>query len=110
MTTTVEVLKAAREIISAPEHWCQGATARDADGVKTYPADPDACRWCAYGALLKAAGNFRAADDGPLLLAAQLPRGVGIGVFNDSHEHAEVIAVFDKAIETEELRQPEARP
>lgn len=31
--------------------WCQGALAKDADGSRVGPTDPDACQWCAMGAI-----------------------------------------------------------
>lgn len=54
--STVEILKAARERISDPERWTTGAYARAIDGTGARPATDEACKWCAYGALLAELG------------------------------------------------------
>lgn len=51
MTTALELLVAGRELISDVGRWTQDALARLPDGRKVDPLDPDACRWCALGAL-----------------------------------------------------------
>jgi len=95
--TPLETLKAARHLISDPAKWTQGTIARDWTGKQTTADSIDAFCWCAVGALEKVgsnAGPFRA-------LRWAMPSGYrSIVSFNDSHTHAEVLALFDKAIGT----------
>lgn len=97
--TTREALIAARELIEDPERWTQEESARDADGKGVPIGSPEACQWCAMGALSKIA------PDGLMLSRTRvaLLRGTGtysVSMFNDApgRTHAEVLAAFDKAI------------
>lgn len=49
--TTVEVLKAARDLISDPVRWTIQVSARDAQGNSVAPHSALAVRFCAYGAI-----------------------------------------------------------
>ena len=98
----LDVLKAARVRITEPEHWTQGAFARDAGGAEVLLAnDVNATCWCAAGAVSVSAGLF-----GRVLYESAIKElrrtitgsGFAIGDYNDEHTHAEVLAVFDKAI------------
>jgi hypothetical protein len=102
--TVVEVLIAARELISVPERWTKSAYARSADGRPIGPcgvASQDAVCWCPVGAV------DRLVEDGTDLAAyaldyLQMVVGGGrVANWNDAQErtHAEVLAAFDKAIE-----------
>jgi hypothetical protein len=92
----VEILKAARELIAKPERWTRGCGARNASGQDVNAHSDDATCWCAIGAIVKVS------DDNPvpaeMLLRRALPDGGFISAFNDSHDHAEVLALFDAAI------------
>lgn len=94
--TPVEILKAARELIAKPERWTRGCGARDASGEDVEARSDAAICWCAIGAIV------RVSDDNPvpaeMLLRRVLPDGGFISSFNDSHDHAEVVALFDRAI------------
>lgn len=46
------ILKRAKERISEFHHWTCVANARNKDGRIVAPYSPDACQWCAVGALL----------------------------------------------------------
>lgn len=48
-----EVVNKAIELISDPEKWTSGAFAKDETGVLVHPTDASACKWCAWGALMK---------------------------------------------------------
>ena len=96
--STVEVLREARELISDPSHWTQGALARGIDGKASDVMYPLGCvvSWCASGACLRVGGlveGYRALE---LLRRAIGSRGAA--TYNDSHTHAEVLAMFTKAI------------
>jgi hypothetical protein len=43
-------LRALRGLLEAPEHWTQGADARNANGITTFTKDREACSWCLTGA------------------------------------------------------------
>ena len=130
MKSTKEVLIEARELISDPEHWTQGAFAEhqdyDDDEIyfdETEPNAPDACRWCASGAIAKiedtdsplwqdleplaAELGWRLADQDNPYLGSQpddewaQDRAIDvIARFNDNPNttHADVLALFDRAI------------
>jgi hypothetical protein len=67
MTKRSEILIAARTIIADPERWTQGHLARDSEGEIRRPDEPEACKFCAYGAVLYAAHRLGAHDrEGPL--------------------------------------------
>ena len=96
---TVGTLKAAFKLIEAPESWCQGVSARDAEGRAMLSSNPKATRFCLIGAICKAGEGSE-------------PRIKAIGViakifgipfeevvcFNDTHTHAEVLNLLQRAI------------
>ncbi|WP_454813801.1 DUF6197 family protein [Labrys neptuniae] len=107
--TPLEILKQARELISVPERWTRGESARDYNGDYVAENSPSAVCWCALGSMSAVNGGhgggiYSAARD--LLVQAISPipaltEGGAIGIvaeFNDSHTHAEVLAAFDRAI------------
>lgn len=95
-----EVLVQAKELISTEEKWTQGAYGRQADGTLISFTDPRACRFCTMGALFRASAEDMDGFDGANRALSQAigTRSIGIVAFNDSHTHAEVMAMFDKAI------------
>jgi hypothetical protein len=90
--STQEILIAAKALIDTPEKWGKGAWRSKG------------C-FCAIGAVLEAQGmTGRAAYGGASELALMdvLPRGIGsVEDFNDrpSTIHADIMALFDRAIE-----------
>ena len=105
MITVHDVLVRARQIISRPEAWTQGALARDKDSKKVRVSSDLAVCFCGYGA------NERAALElGVRLTIYSMLRDAGEALrdatpggrfaeFNDYYgSHAEVLTVFDKAI------------
>lgn len=99
---TVEILTKARELISDESRWTRGSYAVTDEGRFTQPWEDDACRFCALGAIKKA-GGFRD-DSNPAakflgeVLRAQFVDNGRVDDFNDARSHAEVIALFDRAI------------
>lgn len=97
--TTKEILVAAKALIEKPEAWTRGVLARDAAGFEADVRSPAATCFCASGAIMRTTYDdmerrgawdaFHAAigEDSPLLTT-----------WNDNHGHAEVLAMFDKAI------------
>ena len=94
--TTLEVLKAARELISKPENWTTVFLARDANGNPVPPCSSEATCFCAIGAIENAAGGGPEAA-AHCELRSEMQYG-SIAAFNDSQGHAAVIAAFDRAI------------
>lgn len=105
MKRVVEALKQGKSLISKPETWTQGAFARHKDGHPVPEFSCNAASWCSLGALAKAA----CADDdtenytfnaAATLLRRALKMGAvtDLAKFNDTHTHAEVMAMWDKAI------------
>ena len=97
---TVKILKSARNLISDPRRWTQGDYVdRNANGEICY---------CAIGALA-AVQEIEPGDDIPG--AADLARvitggssdyGFWVVRYNDDHAHADILAIFDEAIEAAE--------
>lgn len=101
--TTVETLRAARELIADPEHWCQGVAARSRKGREVKPTSRAAIAWCAIGACRRIAAGRD--FDGAFLALDRVAAGAGasgVSTLNDHRTHAEVLAMFDRAIENEE--------
>jgi hypothetical protein len=94
--STLDVLRAAREYISDPSRWSQGWY-------------DDGGAVCAIGAVNVAMG--RQPDCGEISEAEEALRsavsGDSVVDFNDSHSHAEVLAVFHRAIAVEEAKAAE---
>lgn len=97
---TREVLVAARKLIEKPEHWTQGQLAR---GRADHPCSPISLRarqWCAGGACKRAAFDTGACGYGDLygLLSEHAP--LPLTIFNDQVSHRDVLALFDRVIES----------
>lgn len=104
---TKEALIAARELIAKPGAWCQGHYAIDSDLMVTDPSGGDACSWCPLGALGRVTtwrGQMDAQPDAFLDASDRLSVSAGAQIvrWNDdgTRTQAEVIALFDQAIET----------
>jgi hypothetical protein len=98
--TTLEILKAARELISVPERWTDHYYARDKNGNYRFGDDPDAVKWCSIGALQHAA-SARGVSSIQVpwgVLESQLRGGQSLAGFNDRARHSDVLALFDRAI------------
>lgn len=107
--SVLQILKDARKLIEKPEGWTKGTTARDFRGRAIGWDEPEACRFCATAAIAKARlstrGPFDAARD-TLNTEAIIAGHSGIVEFNDADAttHADVLALFDRAIASLEAR------
>lgn len=102
---TLEVLRKARELISKPEHWTRHKYARDVRGLPAPVHDEAAFCFCALGALRKVNNKHSDFCRPATVLASALPESItSVSVFNDTRTHAEVLALFDKAICMEEAK------
>lgn len=117
--SVAQVLKDAKALIADESHWTQGTSARDKDGWPLSDnASPAAVCWCSIGALA------RVADTGPAAPFHLYPTaryylnaaaakaaapgshsGKSIVNFNDTHTHAEVMEVWNKAIQLAEVKK-----
>jgi hypothetical protein len=102
-----EVLRAARAKIEKPENWTRRANARNLDGHAVSAVSGFAASWDANGACLSVADDWWACPAVNALrnaIAAIEPHSkiTSLAGFNDTHTHAEVIALFDRAIAAEE--------
>lgn len=104
--TELDLLVEARKVISNKRNWCQHTLTKKRltlTGIRT--------QYCAIGALWITALNKSEISDSASIafsdwvnhdkaLSAlnEIVPGGYVGIFNDAHTHAEVLAVFDKAI------------
>lgn len=103
MKTTVEILTAARELLSVPERWTKGSPARTSDGTMTDARSEDAVCWCARGALQRVSDCC----DEVYASRAILRQATGNYGFKDyvylndlpKTTHADILSLFDRAIE-----------
>lgn len=101
MPTAKEILIAARKKIEKPENWTQGQAARNKSQSWCDPTYDFATCWCALGAIRSIVGKGSEADASFVDAYKELVKVSEdrfIGAFNDTHTHAEVLALFDKAI------------
>jgi hypothetical protein len=109
MSTEIAIIRRAREIISDPEKWTQHAGAREASGFEVVPHSTVACRWCAWGAIQKAAREIvgQGIYVHSLRAAARLDTNIvqsglhPLFAVNDQQGHAAVLSLFDKALAME---------
>lgn len=89
-----------RALIATPESWTQGVAARDVNGVPIDPLSEGAVCFCTSGALQAVTPyTIPAAQFLWKALDAIMGQPWGPIGYNDTHTHAEVLAVWDKAIE-----------
>ena len=109
MTTTVQkqVLINARALIADPEHWTSGKLACTADGHQVAWYDRLASKWCALGAIYRAAYDLVGDQKQAMRIGDELAVSIRPGswfrgtlpAINDARGHAAVLAVFDKALQ-----------
>lgn len=98
MKPVVQILKDARALIADEKNWTQGALARGpSGGVVSYKSSVAVC-FCSIGAIERIAKKSTKALQVVEKFYRILPSGDGLADFNDSHTHAEVLALFDRAI------------
>lgn len=99
---TIDVLKAARDLISDRSRWTTGDFAKDADGLPVPAASPDAVCWCSVGAIYKAADErgVKRPKVYDALHAAAKPRIPWM--INDHDGHKAALALLDLAIAQQE--------
>jgi len=106
---TADLIRKARARIGTPEKWGKGnyfseLPCCDLSDLKSFP---DGCPACALGASAWATGSAEVTTVDEALTAS-LPNGFDyVDDFNDHPDttHADVMALFDRAIATEEASQ-----
>jgi len=108
MTTPKQILTDMRALLADPAHWTKRAFARNQHGEPVSTFNPDAVCYCLVGALSKVLKEHQMFTDDTVYLVERLLRSTvaeisggtqSVSQFNDSHEHAEVLAALDKTIE-----------
>lgn len=85
-------LTVARGLISKPENWHQGWFAKAKE-------DGTGVAYCALGAIIHSEKSLVLRAGAVTLLRGALPQDYSsILTFNDSKEHAEILALYDRAI------------
>lgn len=105
MTSTADILRAAKAKIEDPARWCQGQPAKDAKGYQIATGSRLATAWCAWGACCSVAGVRDAGFGLALVNLNRVACRAGFGSaqeLNDSSDHPTVMAMFDRAIELAE--------
>lgn len=100
--TTKEVLIAARAKIAKPEQWTQGYYAKDAAGIEANPFSTEAACYCVLGVLHASAVGGFSFSNAVDAIRDQIDCAISTWNDNPSRTHAEVLAVFDRAIEAVE--------
>jgi hypothetical protein len=108
MTTTVQkqVLINARALIADRARWTRCAFACTASGHDVVWYDQSAIKWCAMGALYRAAYDLVGDPKEATRIGNEVAKSVclrrwlrSLSILNDWRGHAAVLAVFDKALE-----------
>ena len=96
--TPLETLRAARQLITDPTKWTQEEAARDEAGRGVMAYGEGAVCWCALGAIRNVVGSNDDAFDLVFDTFRDKAKVKLVAVYNDTHTHAEVLALFDAAI------------
>jgi len=105
MLTAAEqvIVRRARKLIAPPDRWTRGQAAENRDGCPVTVYVQAAYRFCAYGALWRAAlelGSQSPADLADCIVSKLITAGAdGLSSINDGPGgHRKVLALFDKAL------------
>ena len=100
-TDIVTVLVRARQFIAREQHWCKGAFSRGWFNVPIRAQSQAARRFCAHGAILRAARELGLPSIGALEVLEARTGGPSLQDWNDDprRTHADVLAAFDAAID-----------
>jgi hypothetical protein len=92
-----QVISRACELIEDPDHWTRFALARTASGIACRPGSERAVRFCAQGALYRAARDI--CPDGSTALFTTVSRSLPwLAVVNDLRGHAAVLKHLKNAL------------
>lgn len=99
----LEVLKKARAKISDPSRWIKGPIAVDVNGREVGPGSPNACKWCAEGALISVLVEGPNGNEGGVIWAHKVLSdfvGQPLGRYNDDPKttHEDILSLFARGI------------
>ena len=94
-------LRAAKALIATPATWTKNQYAKDSDGRHVHVDSEFAVCYCSIGAVIKAT-KAESRNDVWQALDDAVEECESIVELNDSHTHAEVMGVWNKAIATAE--------
>jgi hypothetical protein len=101
-TLQQEILHRARALLDDPRRWTRRAAARDAQGLNCQATDERAVRFCAYGALLRAAFDVTGDAGQAAMLARAAEMSImpdrRIALVNDRVSHRAVLRLIDQAL------------
>jgi hypothetical protein len=106
-TFLTRIIREARNLIADPDGWIEGQLAMTATGENCDPWDPEAARFCAYGALIKAAYGISNDSDTAMQFAQSAtvamfgPGGSDPGQLyevNDDEGREAVLQLFDETL------------
>lgn len=110
-----DLLLAAKELINSPEKWTMKVFARNKIEFEVDPTSFGACKWCAVGAVIHEAKRLKADEESALVFLRRATKDWGIHgaagsppILNDRGNHAEVMKMFDRAIELAKLKENES--
>jgi len=92
------ILIKAKAVIANPDNWIQNSMAQGIDGWQTSVSDPQACKFCSVGAIYKVNGSMNSVTELARIALEKNTGGLSLDMFNDTHTHQEVMALFDTAI------------
>ena len=106
MNQLAQDLRAAKALIDTPEKWTKRVFARDSSGFGTPYDGGQAVCFCSAGAIFRTVGDDPTRERAAMNALAIAMGGdrPSIAAFNDTSEHAEVMAAFDKAIAAAEAQ------
>jgi hypothetical protein len=103
--TEKDVIRAALRLVENRMTWTRGTLARDRKSREVKPTDPRAVRWCAAGAIRKAApeiarnsGEARNLTEDAEARLCHLAQGRLLQTINDEKGRKAVVALFKKAL------------
>lgn len=104
---SLEIMIAARALITPPGSWTKGTYARGIDGFIVGVNDPLAVCFCSAGATKRVQGDSDAHVESALIVHIMRKYGSLIAVWNDhaKRTHEEVLAEFDEVIAELEAAQ-----
>lgn len=101
-----DLLKQAKQVIADEENWTQRVLARNAENYMVAVDSAAACKFCSIGAILKViyplyTETYVRDTKYALLRNCLLDTGYSgsLGSYNDTHTHAQVMQMWDKAIQ-----------
>ena len=102
-----QIIARALDIISDREHWVSGTLARQSDGSICFWGHPYAYRYCAMGALARAAMEILGESRVAKRLTGEVAEHVlevnnrqfeRLPTINDTEGHRVIVAMFEKAL------------